>query len=229
MFDVLFILVVGLSTAFAALRGGLRELSTILALGAAGGLTLMLAEPVIGILGMQGSFFGAVAIAAGLVAAFFIAGHVGLHFALKRAQLAGWGEIADRVGGGVFGFLRGLILVGLGYLGYSYYLDEARQPDQVKSAITRPLAASVASWFENFAPERAYIEATLPGPGENATVQGYNRDDRNGLKEIVTTVTTTDATEPEATDSSEESTDADANSESSIDEALAEILAEDDE
>ena len=101
-----------------------------------------------------------------------------------------------RVGGGAFGFLRGLVLVGLGYLGYSYYLDEARQPDEVRNAITRPVAAGMANWFQSFTPEEAYIESAPPpaatdedyDPVEN----GYDRADRNGLSEIVTTVTTTD-------------------------------------
>lgn len=196
MFDLLFVLVVGLSTAFAALRGGLRELSTLLALAIAGGLTLILAEPLLAAIGQQGSFFATVIIAGGLAAIFFVLAHIGFHIALKRAPLEGRARRIDRIGGGVFGLVRGLILIGLGYLGYSYYLDEARQPDSVRNAVTRPLAAGMAHWFEGFAPESAYIDSKIvPAGGEDATVQGYNRGDRNGLAEIVTTVTTTDETE----------------------------------
>jgi len=196
MFDLLVILVLGLSTAFAALRGGLRELSTLIALAVAGGLTLILAEPLLGLTGQTGSFFGTIIIAAVLIAVFFIVTHVGLHFGLQRMPLEGHAKLADRIGGGVFGFARGLVLVGLGYLGYGYYLDEARQPDSVRSAITRPVAEGMADWFQSFTPEDAYIEGTPvddnettePDPAES----GYDRLDRNSLSEIVTTVTTSD-------------------------------------
>lgn len=196
MFDFLVLLVLVLSTAFAALRGGLRELATLIALAIAGGLTLIVAEPLLGVTGQAGSFFGTIIIAAILVAVFFIVVHVGLHFGLQRVPLEGRAKLADRIGGGVFGFARGLVLVGLGYLGYSYYLDEARQPDSVRSAVTRPVAAGMANWFQSFTPEEAYIENAPsaddadnePDPAES----GYDRLDRNSLSEIVTTVTTSD-------------------------------------
>ena len=136
MFDLLFLVVVGVSTAFAALRGGLRELSTLLALAIAGGLTLLLIEPVLGATGQAGSFFGTAIVVALLIGIFFIASHIGMHLGLKRVPLEGRAQLIDRIGGGAFGFFRGLVLIGLGYLGYSYYLDEARMPDSVKSAIT---------------------------------------------------------------------------------------------
>ncbi len=202
MFDILVLLVLGLSTAFAALRGGLRELSTLIALAIAGGLTLIVAEPMLAVTGLAGSFFGTIIIAALLVAVFFIVAHVGLHFGLQRVPLEGRARLADRIGGGVFGFVRGLVLVGLGYLGYGYYLDEARQPDSVKSAITRPVAAGMANWFQSFTPDEAYIESAPAGDEEaepDPAESGYDRLDRNGLSEIVTTVTTSDETLVEET------------------------------
>lgn len=218
MFDLLVLLVLGLSTAFAALRGGLRELATLIALAIAAGLTLVVVQPVLGATGLAGSFFGTIIVAAILAAAFFVAAHVGLHFALRSTPLEGRAKLIDRVSGGAFGFLRGLVLVGLGYLGYSYYLDEARQPDEVRNAVTRPVAAGMANWFQSFTPEDAYIESAPPptatedeyDPVEN----GYDRADRNGLSEIVTTVTTSDE------DISTDETD-------TID-SIADILEEDD-
>lgn len=205
MFDLLFVVVVGLSTAFAVLRGGLRELSTLLALAIAGGVTLLFIEPALALTGQAGSFFGTAFIAAIMIAVFFLAAHIGLHLGLKRIPLEGRTALANRIGGGVFGFFRGLVLVGLGYLGYTYYLDEARQPEEVKTAMTRPVAAGMASWFESFTPETADLDAPVkPSPEDDvdAAVSGYPRSDRNGLNEIVTTVTTTDptiaATSPEA-------------------------------
>lgn len=195
MFDILVLSVVALSTAFAALRGGLRELSTLLALAVSGGLTLFLIEPILNVTGQAGSFFGMVIIAGILVGGFFILAHIGCHMFLKRLPLKGNYKLYDRISGGAFGFLRGLVLIGLGYLGYTYYQDEAQQPEEVKSAFTRPVAAGVANWFEGFTPEQAYIESAEDDAEEDAvdaSLNGYDRGDRNGLSEIVTTVTTTD-------------------------------------
>ncbi|MEZ5892071.1 MAG: CvpA family protein [Parvularculaceae bacterium] len=225
MFDLLFFVVVGLSTAFAVLRGGLRELSTLAALAVAGGITLLLIDPILAATGQTGSFFGTALIAVLLVGVFFIAAHIGLHLALNRVPLKGRAALANRVGGGVFGFLRGLALIGLGYLGYSYYLDEANQPDSVKAAMTRPVAAAVAGWFEGFAPEDADLDAPVAPEAESgavdAAVSGYDRSDRNSLNEIVTTVTTTDpaitGTAPGAENASEEPQSADLD-------AIADIL-----
>ena len=230
MFDLLFLLVVGLSTAFAAIRGGLRELATLLSLAIAAGLTWMLAPGILGATGLAGSFFGTIILAALLVAVFFVVAHVACHLGLKRVPLEGRAALADRIGGGAFGLVRGLILVGLGFLGYSYYLDEARQPDSVKNAMTRPIAAGVASWFEGFAPEATYIEnASSDEEGEDdAALEGYQRTDRNGLEEIVTTVTTTD---PAILETSAEPADiaADAEERSELEESIADILINEDE
>ncbi|WP_375204027.1 CvpA family protein [Hyphococcus sp.] len=230
MFDLLFLVVVGVSTAFAVLRGGLRELSTLLALAIAGGITLLLIEPVLALTGQAGSFFGTALIAGLLIGVFFLAAHIGLHIGLKRFPLEGRAKTIDRVGGGVFGFFRGLVLIGLGYLGYSYYLDEAKQPEEVKTAITRPVAAGMAHWFESFTPETADLDApTAPSqidPEDDAAVSGYDRSDRNSLNEIVTTVTTTD---PAIADSAPGAENADAtdNGTAEEDDPIADILNED--
>ena len=243
MFDILVLSVVGISTAFAALRGGLRELSTLIALAVAGGLTLLLLEPLLNLTGQTGSFFGMVFIAGFLIAVFFIAAHIACHMGLKRMPLEGNAKLYDRVGGGVFGFARGLVLIGLGYLGYSYYLDEARQPEEVKTAMTRPVAAGVANWFESFTPEEAYIENDLDDAaddGLDASVSGYDRSDRNGLSEIVTTVTTTDplieataegaaeGTQGDTIDSDSVGDDSDEESDGLTTDDISDILIEDD-
>lgn len=230
MFDLLVVLVVGLSTAFAALRGGLREASTLLALAIAGGLTLILIDSVLGMTGQAGSFFGTAVVAVVLVSIIFIISHVGLHFALERAPLRGRARLYDRIGGGVFGFARGLVLIGLGYLGYTYYLDEARHPDEVRNAITRPVAEGMADWFEGFAPAATRIENVNGAEEEetpvDASVSGYDRGDRNTLSEIVTTVTTTDETQP--VEAFEAETERSLQQSSQDSDPIAEILQEED-
>lgn len=193
MFDLLFLLVVGLSTAFAVLRGGLQELSTLVALALAAGLAWIIAPPLLGLFGLTGSFFGAILVAVSLIGVFFIAAHIGCHLLLKRVPMTRRTQLYNQIGGGAFGFARGLILIGLGYLGYSYYLDEARQPDSVKNAVTRPIASGLAGWFEGFAPastELGNVGAEPAQTNSDASQDGYDRADRTSLDEIVTTVTT---------------------------------------
>lgn len=231
MFDLLFFVVVGVSTAFAVLRGGLREMATLVALAVAGGVTLLFIEPALALTGQAGSFFGTAVIAGLMVGVFFLAAHIGLHIALKRVPLKGRNAAIDRIGGGVFGFVRGLILIGLGYLGYSYYLDEAKQPEEVRTALTRPIAAGMANWFETFTPENADLDAPPGSDGEpaedsvDAAVSGYDRGDRNGLNEIVTTVTTTD---PAIAATAPGSRNENGNADEVEDDPLADILAEED-
>lgn len=195
MFDLLFLVVVGLSTAFAVLRGGLQEVSTILALAIAAGLAWIIAPPLLAATGLEDSFFGTIIVAAILIGVIFVIAHIAFHLGLKRVPMSKQNARINRIGGGVFGFARGLVLIGLGYLGYTYYLDEARQPDSVKNAITKPIAAGMAGLFDGLAPSTTSLEGGEPtsptSDDENATRDGYERADRASLDEIVTTVTTT--------------------------------------
>lgn len=234
MFDLLFVLIVGLSTAFAVFRGGLRELSTLLALAIGGGVTLLLIDPILAATGQTGSFLGAALIAGALVAVFFIVAHIGLHLVLAKFPLSGRAALANRIGGGVFGFARGLALIGLGYLGYSYYLDEANQPDSVRTAMTRPIAASVAGVFETFAPKDADLDTPAAagaeaGAGIDAAASGYDRSDRNSLNEIVTTVTTTDPTIAASSPEALPPIEAEAEEQSDDLDAIADILKKEDD
>jgi uncharacterized membrane protein required for colicin V production len=192
-FDLIVVAVLLASTAFAVIRGALREVGTLVVLAGAGGAGLALIGPVQSLAGLKGSFMTTAAIGCAIAAIAFVGLYVGLHFGLRRVRLKGRALQADRIGGGVFGFLRGLALVGLGFLAYSYYLDEARRPAAVRNALTLPMARSVAAFFESFAPEGTGLEAEpMARPEEDAAALGYGRGDRAGLSELVSTVTTSD-------------------------------------
>lgn len=198
-FDGLVIAVVLLSIGFAVIRGALREIGTLAALGVGAATAFLLVRPLQAATGLSQSFLATVGIGAALLAIGFVAAYCGLHFGLKRVRLSGQARTADRIGGGVFGFVRGLVLVGLGFLAYSYYLDEARRPESVNAAVTLPMAKSIAKVFEGFAPKQeTEIDNAEPveAPDGNAALEGYARTDRTALAEIVTTVTTSD--EPRA-------------------------------
>lgn len=189
-FDALLILIVGVSTLFAAIRGAIRELATLAALLIAGLAGWMSVKPVSAALGDK-SFLLTAAIAGAIALIAFIACYVLSHKAMGRMKLSAKMKRADRYGGGAFGILRALALIGLGFLGYGYYLDEGSQPDSVRKAMLLPLASASAGFFEQFAPSNRDLRAADGAKG-NAAIDGYDSRDRSGLKEIVTTATTND-------------------------------------
>ena len=204
VFDALLIGLIGVSIAFAAARGAIRELTTLAVLGAAVLAAWLGAKPALAFFGSNGVF--QTIAAAGVIGVLAFGGlYFVAHKALLRLKLTKKQKQADRIGGGAFGLVRALALIGLGFLGYGYYLDEANQPDAVKKALLRPLAAGSASFFEQFAPSQRDLAdaktAASPAPA-NAAKDGYANADRTGLKEIVATVTTTDAANASPTDDS---------------------------
>lgn len=197
-FDWLVIAVLTLSTGFAVIRGALREIGTLAALGIAAGAAYFLVGPLQAATGISESFLTTIAVAGAILSICFVAAYLLLHIGLRRVRLDGSALAADRIGGGVFGFVRGLVLVGLGFLAYSYYLDEARRPESVNKAITLPMAKSIAAIFDRFAPQAENgKEGDEADDSEtaNAATDGYARTDRTALAEIVTTMTTSDETE----------------------------------
>ncbi len=195
-FDFLLIAVLVISIGFAAIRGALREFATLIALGGAAAIAYVLFKPVLSGLGLEGSIFGMVGVAAGMLGAFFIILYVGFHVALKRVSLSPEMTRVDRIGGGVFGLARGLALIGLGFLGYAYYADEEHRAEGVNNAMLLPMAKGAADFFEALAPEHDSEEIISPeeiDERNNAATDGYRRGERAALDEMLATATTSAA------------------------------------
>lgn len=194
VFDALLLGILGISITFAAARGAIRELTTLGILGLAGLAAWLGAKPALAFFGSNGVF--QTIAAAGVIGLLAFGGlYFVAHKALRRLKLNKKQRQADRIGGGAFGLVRALALIGLGFLGYGYYLDEKNQPDSVREALLRPVAAASASFFEQFTPSQRELRDTknlANQPAVDAAKEGYANTDRTGLKEIVTTVTTTD-------------------------------------
>jgi len=197
VFDALLIAVIAVSVFFAAVRGGVREMATLAALLAAALSAWLLMTPIASLVGKT-SFFANAAITGVLGLSLFGGAYFLLHKVFARWKPSKRIRRYDRIGGGVFGLVRALALIGLGFLGYGYYLDEANQPEAVRKALLLPVAASAAGFFEQFAPSNRDLNAAR-APG-NAAAEGYDGRDRSGLKEIMTTVTTNDDEAKSATD-----------------------------
>lgn len=194
-FDGLLIGVLILSIGFAVVRGAVREIATLAAVGGGALLAFLSFNPLLGAFGLAGSFFGMVALAGALLGGFFLVLYIAFHFGLQRMELSPDMARVNRIGGGFFGLARGLALIGLSFLGYAYYLDEPRRPEAVNSAFLLPVAQNSAKFFEGFAPvydDQSVLSADELDDKLNAASDGYNRGDREALSEIVTTTTTTD-------------------------------------
>lgn len=198
VFDALLLVVIGVSIFFASVRGGIRELATLAALGVAGLAAWIGTKPILAAIGKETSFFANVGVASLLGLVVFALGYFAVHKGLLRLKLNARQQQIDRIGGGAFGLVRALALIGLGFLGYGYYLDEQNQPDAVRKALLLPVAAGAADFFGQFAPRNGDLKATPAAASADAAKEGYANADRAGLKEIVTTVTTTQEETPSA-------------------------------
>jgi membrane protein required for colicin V production len=195
-FDLLVLLVVGSSIAFAVIRGALREIGTLLALGAASAAAAVCARPVAALVGGDAPSLVAmsgVGLIIGIV--LFAAFYGALHLALQKFALSARGAQVDRVLGGLFGFARGFVLIGLGFLAYAYYLAEERRPAAVSDALTLPFAESAAAFFEKLAPASTRLDRAPEAKeteSARADIDGYARGERTALTEMVATLTTSD-------------------------------------
>jgi uncharacterized membrane protein required for colicin V production len=191
VFDALLLTVVGVSVFFAFVRGAMRESATLAALAVAVLAAWLGMKPVSAALG-QSSFFASAAIGGLIGLGVFLGGYFLLHKAMMRVKMKGRMQTYNKFGGAAFGLVRALALIGLGFLGYGYYLEEANQPDSVRKALLLPVASASAGFFEQFAPPNRELSAARASKNGNVAADGYDGRDRTGLKEIVTTVTTTD-------------------------------------
>ena len=196
VFDIFVIGLLLLSTGLAVARGAVLELATLIALGLAFLLTLQFAGPIVSATGNDGSTIGTAVVYVIMIGILFVLLYAVSHFLLHKYPFTGRATQINRAIGGLFGFLRGYVLIGLGFLAYGYYLDEANQHESVRNAFTRPLAASGAKFFERFIPDSARLNDPAnvsdgaDAPAIDASSEGYGRADRAGLAEVITTVTT---------------------------------------
>lgn len=146
-FDLIVLGILGLSVLFAALRGFAREMTTLAALAIGIAAAWYLAAPIGVLFGAQ-STMTIVILFVLMFAIGFVAGLIILNIAVGRF-IGHKPGVADRVLGVVFGFARGYLLVGLGFLALAYYFDEDRMPDALTGALTYEFAAGAGAMLEN--------------------------------------------------------------------------------
>ena len=197
-FDALVIIAIVASGLLAVVRGFAKEVCSILSILAAFLTALwgieFLEQATDGALGESALTFALAA--AGL---FFFGYFLAAFLLGKAVEQIGAGETGtvDRSLGFIFGALRGLILVGLGYAVYSYLKPIDRHGEWIVSAQTYPMVKSTADAISRMAPEQwepeddETEETDLAEPAPE-TADGYERTDRDGLDQLLTTATTSD-------------------------------------
>jgi membrane protein required for colicin V production len=183
-FDIFVLVVVGLSALFALSRGFVTELLSLLGwVGAFVGLRLFFApvsdwmrthiESPAGadIATLMLLFFGL------LMLFRFIAGFVGGK--IKQTQLS----IVDRILGGAFGALRGVLIVSLAYAALMLLIDRQNMPDWVQGSKSEPLIAFGADTVTSFARtvRGAPVQSEADALNPEDMIEGYDPADRQQL------------------------------------------------
>jgi membrane protein required for colicin V production len=186
-FDIVVLVVVGLSALFALSRGFVTELLSLLGwVGAFIGLRLFFAPVSTWMRASISSPAGADVLTLlllffGLLMFFrFIAGFLGNK--IKQTSVG----IVDRIMGAAFGAVRGVLIVSLGYAAVMLLIDRENMPDWVRGSKTEPLIAFGADTVTSFA--RTVRSNHRPAPADTTETDapeesfgGYSPEQRQEL------------------------------------------------
>lgn len=167
MFDAIIIGVITLSAILSLFRGFVRELLSLGAWVGAGIITLYVFPDVAAMIKphvkstMIASGFASMGtyIAALIVISMFN------RMLLKFMKTGSEVGAIDNIMGFVFGVMRGILLVSIGYFTLSIMISEDvnKQPDWLKTSLTKPYVEKSAKWLAAIAPEYLEEISTLKG------------------------------------------------------------------
>lgn len=192
-FDIFVAAIVGLSLLYALTRGFVTEALSLASWAGAVLLLRLFYKPVSTY--MRGWMESGFAADVGSLLLLFFGALIGLRI------LAGWigGKvkasrlgIADRILGGAFGVLRGLLVASLFYMLLGVFIDRDAMPDWIRDARSRPAVEASADAIavfvrflkqeETSANSTASEEASEPAPADEP---GYSRTDRRSLDKLL--------------------------------------------
>jgi len=161
--DCLIVFIVLVSVIYAAWRGFLWETLTIFSWVSAAFACLYFGPFVIP---LMRSMVGAAWLASLLAyASVFLAVFIPLAFVSHRfsetVKHSAIGPL-DRAGGVAFGIVRGLVLVGLAYLAFSYFVPLNKHPDWIRNARLLPVVQSTSQVLLSVVPDHPEDFAYIP-------------------------------------------------------------------
>ena len=155
-FDGIVIAALSLSTLFAFARGLTREMISLLVLAVGFIAAIYLSQPIGALVGANNSTFTKLLLFLVIFAIIFIMTLLVVE-GLRHKFMGGKIGLIDHILGGLFGLVRGFVLIGGLYLIINYYAADGNTPDGFKNAATLPIAKASADMLENIGFE------TLPG------------------------------------------------------------------
>jgi membrane protein required for colicin V production len=161
--DCLIVLIILVSVVYAAVRGFLWETLTIFAWVAAAFACLYFGPYVIPLMrGMvSGSWLAALLAYSAVFLAVFIPFAFLSHRFSESVKNSAIGPL-DRAAGIAFGVVRGLVLVGLAYLAFTYFVPIKNHPDWIKNARLLPLVQSSTQVLLSVVPDHPADYAYVP-------------------------------------------------------------------
>jgi membrane protein required for colicin V production len=161
--DIVVVLVLLISAAYAAWRGFLSETLSIFSWAAAAFSTLYFGPWLIPLMrGMIATpWLASLAAYAGIFLVVFIPISFISHRFSETVKHSPIGPL-DRALGIAFGVVRGLVIVGLAYLAFTYFVPIRQQPATLTEAHTLPLIQSSAEVLLSLAPNRDYADFAIP-------------------------------------------------------------------
>jgi membrane protein required for colicin V production len=199
-FDIIALVVLGGSGAIGFMRGGTREVVTVLAfvlavvIGVAG---LRLSGPVMRHMVHPALLANALAILVVFVVAYALLWLAGRALTRQVRETEALGGLDRAVGVG-FGLLRGLVLLGLFYLLFNAVTPADRAPRWIRSAALYPLTGASGHMLMALAPqgaamagkvapalESAVKEGSSDGPPSSNDSAGYDEQSRKRVDDLV--------------------------------------------
>ncbi len=163
--DFLVVLVIIVSAGYAAYRGFLSETLTIFAWASAAFATLYFGPWVVPMARsmIASPWLGSIAAYAGCFLVVFIPLSFMSHRFSQSVKNSPIGPL-DRAMGIAFGVVRGLIVVGLAYLAFTYYTPIRQQPAWLLNARTLPIMQSTAQAMLAVVPNQTPRDYVADGP-----------------------------------------------------------------
>jgi membrane protein required for colicin V production len=166
--DVLVVLVLLISAAYAAWRGFLSETLSIFAWAAAAFATLYFGPWLIPLMRdvIATPWVASLAAYAGIFLVVLIPLSFISHRFSETVKHSPIGPL-DRALGIAFGVVRGLVIVGLAYMAFTYFVPIRQQPASLIQARSLPIMQSTAEVLLSLAPSRDYADFTTGPAGHH--------------------------------------------------------------
>lgn len=157
MFDAVVIGVIALSAILSLFRGFVRELLSLGAWVGAGIITLYVFPDVAAQIKphVKSTVVASGFASMGTYIVLLLAISLFNRMLLKMLKPGSEVGATDNILGLIFGIARGVLLVSIGYFAMSIMIseDEEKQPDWIKTSLTKPYVEKSAQWLSKLAPE----------------------------------------------------------------------------